>query len=311
MAEDTNLLPVFIPPLARLLADAEAARGCRLTEPEVVGIRDVGYCVMMPIAEALEIERLRGYHDVEPENCWADWHRLRISMTGDGSHPQIILCVPGGADLVRLARPILDADGIEFEWRGRDEGISKAFQACARGFDPSFDANEVTSIGGHVGVLYVLSKCYTAQDAPIVSRAFLRLIPRLLRAGGLALKCESSGIGHGRSRWLELAQMAEGEHFWFALFRAFVQFPIKNDKDSYTCGMHLLGKPDLIVSNTLLRQTYGSTSDADHAAVDLFTIFAFYLLAECPVGQFISGQTFSTNATSPRFQVVWEPCIEF
>jgi hypothetical protein len=308
MVGNANDALVFIPPLARLLADAEAAKSSALTESEVVSIRNEAHCVWMPTAEAREMAELRAYHDVEPENCWADWHRLRVSITGNGQLPRMILGVPGGANLISTARPILKADGIEHEWRGHDENIVAAFEACARGFDPSLDAKDFAAIAGHAGVLYVISKSFAAEEAPAVSLSFLRLAPRLFSAGALALKCESSGIGHGRSRWLELAQMAEGQYLWFALFCAFVQHPIKNGDDSYTCGMHLLGKPDLIVSNTLLREAYGSTVDPGNAAVDLFRYFAMYLLSECPVGQFISGHTFSIDADSPRFQVLWEPC---
>jgi hypothetical protein len=206
---ETDVL-VFIPPLARLLADAESAKGSRLTESEIVSITDAAHCVRMPSAEAIEIAELRGYHDVEPENSWADWHRLRVSMTGNGRLPRIILCVPGGADLITSVRPILEADGIEYEWREHDENVVRAFQACARGFEPSLDGKDFANIAGHAGVLYVLSKSFTAEEAPDVSLSFSRLVPRLLGAGGLAVKCESSGIGHGRLRWLELAHMAEG-----------------------------------------------------------------------------------------------------
>jgi hypothetical protein len=75
--------------------------------------------------------------------------------------------------------------------------------------------------------------------------------------------------------------------------------------------MHLLGKPDLIVSNTLLREVYGSAIDPGYAAIDLFRFFAVYLVAECPVGKFISGHTFSIDAESPKFQVIWEPCTGY
>jgi hypothetical protein len=156
-----------------------------------------------------------------------------------------------------------------------------------------------------------LSKGFTAQDAPEVSKSFLQLGQRLLAAGGLGLKCESSGIAHGRSRWFKLARMAEGEHSWYALYRAFVQFPIKNGDDSYSCGMHLLGKPDLIVSNALLREGYGPTTDLGSAAANLLTIVSHYLLAECPIGKFMSGQTVSTDAESPRFRILWEPCTGY
>jgi len=302
---------MFIPPLANLLADAEQTKGSRLTEPEVESIRNIAYCQWMPRAEAMEMEGFRGFHDVEPENCWADWHRLRVSMTGKGLLPQIVLCVPGDVNLLSRARSILEADGIANEWREHDDKVGPAFEACARCFDPSLGAEDFASIADRAGVLYVLSKNFAPHQAPAVSRSYLELGRRLLEAGGLALKCESSGIGHGRSHWLELAEMADGPYSWYALFRAFVQHPIKNGDDSYTCGMHLLGQPELIVSNTLVLEAYGSAVDPVYQIVDLFRNVAVYLLGECPVGEFRSGQTISTAADAPSFQVRWEACTTY
>ncbi len=311
MDANADELLVFIPPLAKLLADAEGTKGSGLTEPEVESIRDAAYCQWMPRAEAMEMETLRGFHDVGPENCWADWHRLRISMTGKGLLPQIVLCVPGEANLLSRARSILEKEDIAYEWREHEAKVGPAFEACARCFEPSLGAEDFASIAGRAGVLYVLSKNFAADEAPAVSRSYLQLGRRLLEAGGLALKCESSGIGHGRSHWLELADMTEGPYGWYALFRAFVQHPIKNGDDSYTCGMHLLGKPDLIVSNRLVLEAYGSAADPVYQIVDLFRNVAVYLLGECPVGEFRSGQTLSTAADSPNFQLLWEPCTTY
>jgi hypothetical protein len=67
MDGNTSDALVFIPPLAKLLADAETVKRSPLTESEVARITDAAYCVRMPTAEAIEIAELRGYHDVEPE----------------------------------------------------------------------------------------------------------------------------------------------------------------------------------------------------------------------------------------------------
>jgi hypothetical protein len=311
MAENETLIPVIIPPLATLLAHAEATKRSRLTESEVVRIRDEAQAIMLPRAMAEHMAESRGYRDVEPKNCWADWHRLRVQLTGNGCLPRIVLCVLGGADLLSKAQPILEAEGIEHEWSERDQRMVPAFKASACRYDSSLEAEDLANIAGHASVLYVLSKNFTAQEGPVVSRLFLRLSRRLLEAGGLALKCESTGIAHGRSRWLALAREAEGDDFWSALLRAYVQMPISNGDDYYTCGMHLLGKPDLIVSDTLLREAHGSTKNHGYTAVKLFGIFALYLLAQCPEGQFKSGDTCATDAESTSFRVVWEDCTGY
>lgn len=311
MAEDGNVIPVFIPPLATWLAQAEVTKGSRLTEAEVVRIRDGAVCMMMTAADADKLIKTRGYRDVEPENCWADWHRLRVQLTGNGFLPKIVLCILGDGNLESRCRPILEAEGVEHEWSDRDERMAQAFEASALRIDPTLKAEDLASIANHAKVLYVLSKNFTAREGTAVSRSFLRLGGRLLEAGGVALKCESTGIAHGRSRWLDLAREAESDGCWSALLRAFVQLPIQNGDDLYSCGMHLLGKPDLIVSETLLREAHDSTEGQGWEAVELFGVFALYLLSECREGQFASGHTFSVSGEAPRYRVFWEECTGY
>lgn len=306
-AGSDDLVPVFIPPLAILLAHAEKSNGRPLTEAEVTQIRDHAGCIMMAPEDAEKHAETRGYRDVEPENCWADWHRLRVQLTGNGYLPKLVLCVLGGADLDSRCGPILDAEGLEHEWQGRDDQMIPAFQASACRCDPSFTADDLASVAGHSRVLYLLSPNLTAQDAPRESLRFLHLANRLFEAGATAIKCESSGIAHGRDRWIELARDAEAEP-WAALLRGYVQLPILNGDDFYTCGLHLLGQPDLIASRTLLRNASGSTDDPAWTAVQLFRVFAYYLLTECTPGQFASGHTFSLDAESPVFRLRWEEC---
>ncbi len=47
-----------------------------------------------------------------------------------------------------------------------------------------------------------MSENYTAGHALDTARTMLSLGVPLLKAGGLAMKCESSGIAHSRVRWL-------------------------------------------------------------------------------------------------------------
>jgi hypothetical protein len=306
-----DLVPVFIPSLAALLAQAEATKGERLTEAAVVRLRDEAICMMMTREDAAKLSDSRGYRDVEPGNCWADWHRLRVQLTGDGCLPRLVLCVPGRDDLEASCGRILVAEGIEHEWGDRDDRMGRAFRASACRWDPSLAAEDLAAIDEHTRVLYVLGAPSTARDAPGVARRSLQLGRRLLEAGGLAVKCESSGIAHGRARWLELARAAEGDGAWSALLRGYVQWPIQDGDDYQTCGLHLLGQPDLIASESHLREAYGPAADPAWSAVDLFVAFASYLVTECAPGGFASGHTFSTDDGAPRFRVVWEECTGY
>lgn len=304
MATDT-LVPVFMPPLAVLLAHAEKLKGSPLTETEVTRVRDGAVCVMMKASHAEKLIETRGYRDVHPENGWADWHRLRVEMTGNGCLPKIVLCVVSGRDFPERAKRVLEELGCEHEFAPGDAGMAKAFEASASRVAPTLTKVDLEHIATHESVLYVLSKNYPAREAPEVSRTMLRAGVRLLSAGGIAMKCESSGTAHGSVHWKALAERAEAgdaAERGSALFGAFVRYPIGSDRDLYTCGMHLLGQPDLIAARELLPA-------AD--AVALFRTFALYLLAECPEGAFAPGHTFRTGDTAPRYRVLWEPCTGY
>jgi hypothetical protein len=305
MPKKDQLVPVFIPSLAECLAHAEKVKGSPLTETEVVRIRDKAVCMMMSSEMARHMDDERGFRDVHPETCWSDWHRLRVQMTGNGYLPKIVLCLLGGPDFPEQCATIFKEDGIdhEHEFRGHDDRMVRAFEASASPVEPSLTKQDYARIGAHASVLYLLSKNFTAGDAPQVSQELLRLGSRLLQGGGIAMKCESSGIAHGQKRWIALAQKTKQgftQECWSALFAAFVQMPLQSEEeDLHTCGMHLLGKPDLIVQNALL-----PVPDA----IELFQRFAMYLLGECKEGEFGSGHTFHFTKSSPRFRVVWEAC---
>src|SRR5262245_13409036 len=128
MARDKQLVPVFIPPLATLLARAEQVKGTALTETEIARIRDKASCIMMAVNDAKKMEERRGYRDVDPENCWADWHRLRIQLTGKGYLPKIVLCLPGGKNYPKECQSILAQEGVEHEIHKRDKRMVEAFE---------------------------------------------------------------------------------------------------------------------------------------------------------------------------------------
>ncbi|HZH35248.1 MAG TPA: hypothetical protein VEX64_10435 [Pyrinomonadaceae bacterium] len=75
-----GLITIYNPSLAALLVAAETQKGAPLTEREVIGIRDSATVVNVPAASALEMEKKRGYKDINPENCWEDWQSLRQRM---------------------------------------------------------------------------------------------------------------------------------------------------------------------------------------------------------------------------------------
>jgi hypothetical protein len=293
----SELVPLFMPSLAAMLAAAEQEKGAPLTEQEVIALRDGAVVMMVTPDGADSMAVSRGYRDVDPEDCWADWHRLRVEQSGKGYLPKIVLCVVGDAAFGGIAAELLTAESVECEVTEHDERMTKAFRASACRVAPSFTDEEFSVIERHDSVVYALGCNFGAGAALAEARRMLELGARLLQSGGVAMKCESAGIAHGRARWLALAKDESNE----ALFHAFVRYPIGGEEDFYSCGLHLLGRPDLIVSRVAVEEN-------PMVAVNLFQTFALYLLTECPPNRFASGHTFRCDQGSPDYVVRWEPC---
>jgi hypothetical protein len=306
------LIPVFMPPLANVLAHAEKQKGSPLTLAEVEKLRDESPCIMMQAADAGRMDETRGFVDVNPRNVWADWHRLRSQMVG-GYLPRIVLCIPGGDDLQARCEAILKSANVEHEFRPHDAKMVKAFRSSSIAW-PAFTSEDLAHIEAHAMVLYVVSGPVISGEARAVGLSFLNLGKRLLEAsGGIGIKSDSSGISHSRSRWVQFAESAARDpaHGWSALFHAYVVYPIGSETDLYSCGMHLLGAPDLIVDQATIEAAAKADKTPAAAAAELFRVFGMYLLMECRTGQFASGHTFSIERDAPRYRVIWEACAGY
>lgn len=70
-------LPVILPPLTTILFAAEREHERPLTQDEVVALVDNAAAIEMSAADALLIERARGYADIEPSLAWQQWQIVR------------------------------------------------------------------------------------------------------------------------------------------------------------------------------------------------------------------------------------------
>lgn len=77
MEDDDPLVLVFIPPLVDVLRFAEQQQGRPLTEIEVIAARDAAVVMAVPYSAALKVGQARGYHDIDAENVWEEWTRVR------------------------------------------------------------------------------------------------------------------------------------------------------------------------------------------------------------------------------------------
>jgi hypothetical protein len=64
---------------------AENLKGSPLTRDEVVAIRDNAVCMMLRASAKAEIEKKRGYPDIDPERCWDEWLQFRAGTSDRGA----------------------------------------------------------------------------------------------------------------------------------------------------------------------------------------------------------------------------------
>lgn len=222
--------------------------------------------------------------------------------------PRHVICLLGGwksfdpldALLAKFDGWTLDR---EFSILDTDDRMPRAFEASGDRFVPLAKSDR-TAIEKHRAVAYVMGPRLARETSAGVSVTALKLVAAAFEAGATAAKCESSGIAHGKAHWKELAKDAakKDPHTRAgALLRAWVCRPISDDEVLYSCGMHLLGEPDVELA---------PTGDAI-ADVELMDLLAIYQLAEKPARGLTDGEGFRPTEDSDRYVLRAKPCERY
>lgn len=185
--------------------------------------------------------------------------------------------------------------------------MPRAFEASRDRVVSSFEEEDEAAIARHRAVAYVLSPPMDPNGAQEISARMLRVIGALLDGGGAtAAKGESSGIAHGRKRWLAMAKRAASSDVLeraAALTDAWVRRPL-DDEDRgvlYSCGMHLLGEPDVEMPRLI----------EPMEAVRWIDALTIYLTAEKPRGGLRDGETFRPTEDDARRVLRARPCERY
>lgn len=75
--QPTKLVPMIIPSLVAMLLNKERQLGRALEPQEVSKLVEQSPCIAMERAHALELEKSRGYADIEPALAWEQWQLIR------------------------------------------------------------------------------------------------------------------------------------------------------------------------------------------------------------------------------------------
>lgn len=297
-SEDTVL--VFVPQLRDALRLAEEHARTRLTEREVLETRDRSPCIAMARDAADAMAAKRGA-DFDPETVWEEYQATDFLVD-----PRHVLCVLGNWKSFDALETIAERFGFEVD---HEFSQLEPDERMTRSFDVSFDRVSISvtpedreAIAGHTAAVYLLSPQISKSKAGIISMQALKVVEAVFAAGAVAVKSESAGIAHGKDRWLELAAGAQSEaSVGQELYFAWVRRPLMSDDIFYTCGMHLLGEPDLQISSELPPMEAVSWLDA----------LALYLVTERPARGVHPGNTFVRTAEDAKRVMRFLPCDEY
>lgn len=230
--------------------------------------------------------------------------------------PRHVICILGEWSEFKTVEASVAAcgDGFvldrEYSQLSPDDRMPEAFAASMDRFNPTLTNKDWRNIDRHTAVAYVLSPPLRARTSESISARAIQLIATLLGQGGLAAKSESSGLAHGRERWIDLSRKYDAAvktgdtHSASAtLYWAWVQRVI-HDQDArllYSCGMHLLGQRDTEVDDSV-----------DHSmALEWIDLMGLYLIADKPGRPLCDGEGFRLRSKGPRRIIKRVPCERY
>lgn len=309
--KEEELVSWFIISLGATLALLEKSNDRVLTEDEILKARDEAPCIMVTTDDAAKMNATRGYEDIDPENVLVDWQRRRIEFV-ETYWPCLALYVLTKDTVTKQCCDFLDSKAIEYQIEERDETLPALLTTYASYYNPRMDEKEIASLATHTNYLIVRSKAFKSSEARETSSSWLLLIKELLDKGALGISLESSSVMHSKGAWRLFAEEIKVKPL-DALLCAFVQMPVSVEGAYMSVGMQSLGQADYMIDNKTLKALgcKDKAQEMSNAANDLFQTLAFYQLGECPANGFLSGNTFSLTADSPRLKVRIEPCSFF
>lgn len=224
--------------------------------------------------------------------------------------PRHVLCALGsGLDFGAVERIAKEVGGPDFSFDDEysepapDPRMVSAFRNCMA--DRSFTEADWAAVESHDSVAYLMGPPMTRDRSLDVSRRLLAVAAALLRDGATAIKNESNALTHGRDRWLTLADRAtggDGPAVVEALYRAWVKRPIGEDGLFMSCGLHLLGQPDVEVF---------TRSHTPEEVIELIDALGLYLLTEPRAGQLRDDEGFRVAPGAPRWLLERRACERY
>ena len=188
-----------------------------------------------------------------------------------------------GTDYVfigRMFQSTITQDSCQIEISDRNFELINTFKLAGQ---DKISATTLQQLNRHQQIIY-LTSTDTGYDACC---QMARCTQVLLNIGGIAVKVESAGIVHDKTKW----QTNYDSNDVFDIYSLFVN--LIEDDDYYSCGMHNFGKADVAIA---LTEDIG-------LAIYVMNVFNYYRLTESPILQ--DEHTFKPDIESPTYRLKW------
>lgn len=201
---------------------------------------------------------------------------LRIPGAWNGPD-ELLSRLPDGFRIEGLNLILPDGVEIECSPTPRDDQFANVFRgSCRRPATPQ----ELAIVES-----YSVNVCLAGPGGSLDSaRSMMQAGAAIVKAGGGGVFIDNSGLSHGASVWLEMTEAGDAD----ALSYAFVGI-IRGRMEVRTRGMHVLGKPDLVMPR--------ADADADQDAI--IETLRYVCLGERPIddGHILADEH------GPRYQI--------
>lgn len=169
----------------------------------------------------------------------------------------------------------------------REEKLRQSFEIAG---EDQLSLATLVQISNHQQIVYLIFNnpgYKTCLKIASFAKVFLDI-------GGCALKIESTGIAHQKSKWLEKYNSED-------IFDLYLLFVILrgNEEYFYSCGMYNFGKADVSID---------ATEDIN-LAIYVMNVFNYYRLTESVILK--DEHTFRPDIECPVYKMQWTECVEY
>ena len=174
---------------------------------------------------------------------------------------------------------VREQDQLRVQLLGRHPRMVDAFRAAGRG-DISAELEE--EIAQHQSSIYLRFAANFVEERTRV----LKYTELARQLGGIAIKIESSGVGHSWERWFHLLASQNGFDWYCA-----VVMLLADEGIYYSCGMHHFGLADAAIGKHLAPRNAGN----------LLNKFNYWRIVE--PRELKSGDIFRLDDSNRRYRV--------